>query len=68
MQHNQIVRAILAGTFIVAGIMAGAGVSSAATTHQSASTLVGPDTREGSIAAVTPDGATIAAPDGTRIQ
>ncbi len=67
MQNNQIVRAVLAGTFIVAGIMAGAGASSAATTHQSASTSVGPDTREGSITAASPAGEPIADPDGTRI-
>lgn len=67
MQHTQIVRAILAGTFIVAGIMAGAGASSAATTHPSAATSVGPDAREGSTTAAAHDGVPIAAPDGTRI-
>jgi hypothetical protein len=67
MQNNQIVRAILAGTFIVAGIVAGAGAASAATTHQSAAVSVGPDTREGSTTAASPDGTPMAAPDGTRI-
>lgn len=69
MQHSQIVRAILAGTFIVAGIVAGAGAASAATTHQSAAAAdsAGPDTREGSITDASPGGAPVVAPDGTRI-
>ncbi|VVJ22727.1 Uncharacterised protein [Amycolatopsis camponoti] len=67
MQNNQIVRAILAGTFIVAGIVAGAGAASAATTHQSAAVSVGPDTREGSITDAFAAGAPAVAPDGTRI-
>ncbi len=69
MQNNQIVRAILAGTFIVAGIVAGTGAASAATTHQSgtATASVSPDTREGSITAASPGGAPVAVPDGTRI-
>jgi hypothetical protein len=69
MQNNQIVRAILAGTFIVAGIVAGAGAASAATTHQSAPAAVSisPDTREGSITDASPSGAPVVAPDGTRI-
>jgi hypothetical protein len=68
MQNVQIVRAILAGTFIVAGIVAGAGAASAVTTHQSApaTVSVGPDTREGSVADVSPSGAPVVAPDGTR--
>jgi hypothetical protein len=69
MQHTQIVRAILAGTFIVAGIVAGAGAASAATTHQSAlaAASVSPDTREGSITEAPLGDASVVAPDGTRI-
>lgn len=70
MQHTQIVRAILAGTFIVAGIVAGGGAASAATTTDqstSAAVSVSPDTREGSIADASPSGAPVMAPDGTRI-
>jgi len=69
MQNTQIVRAILAGTFIVAGIFAGAGAASAATTHHSApaAASVSPDTREGSITDAAPSGAPVLAPDGTRI-
>jgi len=69
MQHTQIVRAVLAGTFIVAGIVAGAGAASAATTHHAAgaTTSVSPDTREGSITNAAPNGAPDLAPDGTRI-
>jgi hypothetical protein len=69
MQNAQIVRAILAGTFIVAGIVAGAGAASAATTHQAApaAVSVSPDTREGSITDASLSGAPVVAPDGTRI-
>ncbi|SEB46074.1 hypothetical protein SAMN04489727_1932 [Amycolatopsis tolypomycina] len=69
MQNVQIVRAILAGTFIVAGIVAGAGAASATTTHQSApaAVTVSPDTREGAITDASPGGAPVVAPDGTRI-
>lgn len=69
MQHSQIVRAILAGTFVVAGIVAGASAASAATTHQSApaAASVGPDTREGAITEASPGGVPVVAPDGARI-
>ncbi|MCR6488270.1 hypothetical protein M8542_36115 [Amycolatopsis sp. OK19-0408] len=68
MQQSQIVRAILAGAFIVAGIVTGASAA-AATTHHAAVTAgpAGPDTREGSITDASPGGALVVAPNGTRI-
>lgn len=68
MQNIQIVRAILAGTFIVARIVAGAGAASAATAPQAApAAALSPDTREGSITAASLSDVAVVAPDGTRI-